>query len=65
MKVMATSPPLESLSTHIEQKKEKKKIINKDTGLHTKQYKSDWSPKVGWRKTKVKWGGRFSRTVVA
>lgn len=43
---MATSPPLESLSAHIEQKK----IINKDIGLHTKQYERERGPKVGWGK---------------
>lgn len=34
MKVMATSPPLESLSTHIEERGRGEEIINKDIGLH-------------------------------
>lgn len=56
MKVMATSPTVESLSTHIEQKK----IINKDIGLHTKQYEREWGRKVGWRKRRMGRLGGFS-----
>lgn len=34
---------------------EEKKIINKDIGLHTKQYEREWGPKVGWRKGRGGW----------
>lgn len=42
-----------------------KKIVNKDIGLHTKQYEREWGPKVGWREVGewvqlcCSWGGHL------